>query len=151
LNDKLVAKEQQLQRTLYAAHMNLAKHAWDEAAVARVRELLEQHRPKPGETDLRGFEWHYLDRLSHSELLSLQGGGIALAYSPDGKRLASASNDNPMKVRDAQTGREILTFTGHSAQVGSIAFSPDGQRLASASEDKTVKVWEAQTGREILT
>jgi RNA polymerase sigma factor (sigma-70 family) len=65
LNDKLIAKDQQLQRTLYAAHMILAHHAWDVGGVERVRELLELHRPKPGETDLRNFEWHYLYRLSH--------------------------------------------------------------------------------------
>ena len=73
LNEKLAAKEQQLQRTLYAAHMNLAQHAWEAGGIERVRELLEQHRPKPGETDLRGFEWYYLYRLCHAELLTLKG------------------------------------------------------------------------------
>ena len=61
--------------------------------VPRVQELLEQHRPKPGETDLRGFEWHYLNRLCHADLLTLkrQAGVVGIvgsaAYSPDGKRL----------------------------------------------------------------
>ena len=73
LNEKLAAKEQQLQRTLYAAHMNLAQHAWEAGSIERVQELLEQHRPKPGETDLRGFEWYYLYRLCHAELLTLKG------------------------------------------------------------------------------
>ena len=53
--------------------MNLAQHAWDAGGIERVQELLEQHRPKPGETDLRGFEWHYLYRLCHAELLTLKG------------------------------------------------------------------------------
>ena len=76
LADKLAAKEEQLQRTLYAAHMNLAHNAWEAklmSGVGRVRQLLDQHRPKPGETDLRGFEWYYLDRLSHAEVLTLKG------------------------------------------------------------------------------
>ena len=46
----------QLQRTLYAAHVNLAKNAWDAGSIRRVDELLEQHRPNAGETDQRGFE-----------------------------------------------------------------------------------------------
>jgi hypothetical protein len=51
---------------LYAAHMNLAHRAWEEASVYRAMGLLGQHRPKPGETDIRGFEWYYLDRLCRS-------------------------------------------------------------------------------------
>ena len=90
LNDKL--GNDQLQRTLYASNMNLAQHAWKGAGgAARVRDLLEQHRPKPGETDLRGFEWYYLYRVCHSEILTIKGatsylGGGALAFSPDSKR-----------------------------------------------------------------
>ena len=83
LAEKLQATQAHLQRTLYASNMNLARHAWDEAAVSRVRELLDAHRPKPGEPDLRGFEWHYLHRLSHAELMTLKGGGGKVVYSAE--------------------------------------------------------------------
>ena len=73
-----------------------------------------------------------------------------MAFSPDGKRLASASHYGPVKVWDAQTGQELLTLKGHTGVVNSVAFSPDGKRLASASEDHTVKVWDAQTGQVLL-
>ena len=92
-------------------------------------ELLEQHRPKPGETDLRDFEWHYLHRLCHSDLLTLKGHTdrvTSVAYSPDGKRLASGSGDKTVKVWDLQTGQELLTFKGHTGGVWTVAFSPDG-------------------------
>ena len=94
LNEKLQATQAQLRSTLYAAHMNLAQHrlGCERSGAERVRELLEEHRPKAGETDLRGFEWYYLDRLCHADLLTLKGhtGSHSVAYSPDGKRLASA-------------------------------------------------------------
>src|SRR5205814_2410378 len=73
LADKLVAKDQQLERTLYAAHMNLAHNAFEAGAPGRLRELLAQHRPQPGEADLRGFEWYYMNRLCPSDLLTLKG------------------------------------------------------------------------------
>ena len=167
LNEKLEATQAQLRSTLYAAHMNLAKQAWDESGVSRVQELLEQHRPKPGEPDLRGFEWHYLRRLCHSELLTLKGHTSrvsSVAFSPDGKRLASGSRGTwdgtkrayvggKVKVWDAQTGQELLILKGHTSQhIPSVAFSPDGKRLACADwVNNTVKVWDAQTGQELLT
>ena len=61
-----------------------------------------------------------------------------MAFSPDGKRLASASGgsatrwNREVKVWDAQTGQELLTLKGHTGIVNSVAFSPDGKRLASA-------------------
>ena len=65
----------------------------------------------------------------------------AVAFSPDGKRLASASWDQTLKVWDVTTGEEVLTLKGHGSTVNAVAFSPDGRRIASASSDKTVKVW----------
>ena len=76
--------------------MNLAKRAWDEGNVGRAAELLELHRPQPGQLDLRNFEWFYLDRLCHRDLLTLKGHTKrvwSVAFSPDGKRLASARRD----------------------------------------------------------
>jgi hypothetical protein len=74
-----------------------------------------------------------------------------VAYSPDGRRIASASGDQSLKVWDAATGRELLTLRGHTASVQGVAYSPDGRRIASAGNDGTAKLWDAATGQEALT
>jgi tetratricopeptide (TPR) repeat protein len=69
---------------------------------------------------------------------------LALAFSPDGKRLVSASSDGTVKLWDVTTGQEALTLTGHTGAVISVAFSPDGKQLVTGSEDKMVKLWDAR-------
>ena len=74
-----------------------------------------------------------------------------MAWSPDGKRLATGSDDKTAKVWDAASGQELLTLRGHDRAVESVAWSPDGKRLATGSDDKTAKVWDAASGQELLT
>jgi WD40 repeat protein/tRNA A-37 threonylcarbamoyl transferase component Bud32 len=79
------------------------------------------------------------------------GADYDVAFSPDGKRLASTTGDKSVTVWDAQTGERILTLNGHTRHVYTVAFSPDGSHLASAGEDAVVKIWDAVTGRDVRT
>ena len=71
----------------------------------------------------------------------------AVVWSPDGKRIASASYDKTVQVWDAATGHLFFTYRGHTNWVTAVAWSPDGKRIASVSFDKTVQVWDAVTGK----
>src|SRR5262249_4707414 len=75
----------------------------------------------------------------------------AIAFSPDGARLASGSADATVRIWDPVGGEALLTLQGHAVRVTGVAFSPDGARLASASGDPTVKRWSTVSGDEALT
>jgi WD40 repeat protein/serine/threonine protein kinase len=163
---KLVeARGNELRQNLYFAEMNLAGQAAEMfTGLTRVAELLSHWRS--GQPDLRGWEWYYLFGLCHRDLLTIRvsshggtkvwdpvtgkeavilrgptGSRLPLAWSPDGKLLASQSI-----VWDAVTGKQRLTFQGHD----SVAWAPDGTRLASAGSDGTLNVSDAKTGKTTL-
>jgi WD40 repeat protein len=73
----------------------------------------------------------------------------SLAFSPDGKTLASGSGDASIYLWDPTTGQQTGRLDGHKHWVRSVAFSPDGKTLASGSQDKTVRLWDLGTGKPI--
>ena len=73
------------------------------------------------------------------------------AFSPDGSRIVTASEDQTARIWNPVSGKVIATLGGHWDRVLSAAFSPDGSRMVSASWDKTLRIWDAKTGKYVLT
>ena len=166
--DEVARAREALAAVEYGRTMEIAHQEWRENNVATTLNLLNATR-----SDLRGWEWRYVDRLCHLDLLTLKGhthGVSSAGFSPDGSRIVTASDDNTAKVWDARSGTEVLTLRGHTTMaipavvfspdvligdgvdgVNSAGFSPDGSLIVTSSGDQTAKVWDARSGVEVRT
>lgn len=96
----------------------------------------------------------FWDVASGREIAAIKGHGRAVskvAFSRDGKLLASGGTDSTIKIWDVASQKELRTLSGHTAAIDSIDFSPDGRLLASASEDGSTFVWDTKNGEHLLT
>jgi WD40 repeat protein/tRNA A-37 threonylcarbamoyl transferase component Bud32 len=133
---RAVADEQRrrAEANLYVADMNLANQALGQGNIARARQLLAAHRDH--QPDLRGFEWRYLWTKSRGQHVREFAGHAAplneVAWSPDGRLLASRSLDDVLKVWEVASGKELATVDGITLLGG---FMPDDRRLLVSKED----------------
>jgi WD40 repeat protein/serine/threonine protein kinase len=138
------------QRQAYMASIPQMQQAWESHHMLQLQDLLA----KTADSRDRGFEWYYLQRLSHVEHLTLLGhtGGLrAVAFAPDGQRLVTGSIDSTARVWDANTGQELLCLRGHGNDVRAVAYAPDGRWLVTGSIDGTARIWDAARGHKLRT
>lgn len=115
-----------------------------------VDRLLEQLEPHGNEPDRRGWEWSYLHALAHQERRSWKahvGPVHALAFRPDGLRLASVGQEQVVLIWDVGEGRPAGRLEGHAGAVNGVAWSADGLRLATCGDDQSLRVWDTAHGR----
>jgi WD40 repeat protein len=99
--------------------------------------------------EVRRFQAHPPRPKEKSESPWFEGLVHALAFSPDGRTLASTAMHSPVRLWDVATGKEVLCLRGNPQVASSLALSPDGKVLAAGDGMRTVRLWETATGKEI--
>ena len=142
LKQRLIAQQDaaETRLNLYAADMAVASQAAENGNFGLARRTLEALRPAPGETDLRGFEWRYLWNLCRGEQLAALSGHektvTCTAFSPDGTRLATSSQDGTVRIWDVLRRQPVITLKITGNAVWSVAFTPDGRGLLIGYDDQ---------------
>ena len=167
---------QSLRRSLYASDIQLAEEAWESGDILRMHGLLDGQKPRAGEDDLRGFEWHYLRRLGSAVRMTVLAYGTHWGkLSPDGThyvgigknvapKATEVNSEVELRLLDVASGRQvrrIVPFPGEAIRpyTHSLAFSPDGKRFSIAAlvrdgagpEGWKIQVFEWETGRVVCT
>ena len=150
------AEATRAKRQLYVANLYKLQTALDRPGRRLAKEFFQDtstaYRDAYGATAREPLELGFLRPALDQSIAVLEGheGEVtAIAYSPDGTRLATGSDDTTARIWDTATGKEVALLEGHEQPVNSIAYSPDGTRLATGSWDATARIWDTATWKEI--
>ncbi len=151
LKQRLMAEEDaaRTRLNLYAADVAVASQAMQGGNFGLARRTLEVLRPRHGEKDLRGFEWHYLWNLCRGDQLATlnghEGTVTCAAFAPDGRQFATGSQDGRIRIWDVLQHTCLATINVATA-VWSVAYTPDGKGLVTGCNEK-IEVWDADSWR----
>ena len=132
-------------RTVAMASLFRSAHLMSVATGRRLRELEAYNRESSSRVEVNS-EGHTVT--TTTERVSLLNDNC-VAFSPDGRTVATGSEDGSARLWDAATGQELSVLKGHSDTVISVAFSPDGRTVATGSEDGSARLWDAAAGHEL--
>ena len=138
-------------RQQYRAEMQLGLVDLKTGNVSRLYQSLVSHLPNPQRADRRGWEWYYLlSRCQEGRTLCEHYNHVSsLAWSPDGRQLATTSYDGDAIVWDAKSGERVRRFSISNVLKRGVAWSPDSQRLAwgSVGDENAVRIWDRRTDK----
>ena len=146
---KRIAALAEPKRSLFGSLKSWGSSLWGSSKKERVLENTYD------QIDIRFIEAVHaklaFEFLAHSRILRDHTQIIySVAYSPDGKQIASGSGHyTGLRIWDAATGAPLHRLQGHTRSIYSVAYSPDGTRIASGSDDRTVRIWDAATGEQV--
>jgi WD40 repeat protein len=167
-----VTAERRTRQVLYASSMNNVQAAVEQGDLIRAEQLLQNHRPAPGEGDLRGFEWYYWWRRSHAGLVVtiplpatmtvtkdvLEDPRLVNALSPPASGLAGSLKAISLSLTVPESRGvlvdqdfSISARSAHGGQASDAALSVDESLLATCGRDGTVQLWNANTGAHRAT
>lgn len=129
------------ERNLYGLQVFAAYQDWENGRILSMKRRLAD----PSTQKLRGFEYHYLQRLCQLDLRTLRGHTKpvrCVAVSPDDRLVASAGDDADIRIWEAATGHPVQTIRV-SGRTRALTFGPDGHVLASAGDDQRIMLWDA--------
>jgi WD40 repeat protein/serine/threonine protein kinase len=148
LRQQAEARELAMRQLAYASDMSLTQQALAIDDLGRARRLLEDHRPRPGEVDLRGWEWRYLWQECRSDALGdlcrYSNSAYSVAYSPNGRVLAVAGLIQYfVEIWDVPGHKRIATLQTNEGHL--VAFSPRGDLLATDAAGNQIRLWRTGT------
>ncbi len=155
---KAECEEAESWRRLYFARMHQANGAFQAGNIERVIELLTPYRePTPGKPDLRGFEWHYLWKAARGDLWTIRAhpGGIdAVAYSGDGRTIATGGADGAIRFWNAATGAPEGSIDAGAGicRVTGVEFVPGTTWIAASlakADGGEVRLWDSRSLQKV--